>query len=65
MIRAHIIPNNNLNPKSKVELSINSMPMNPNKNPAAVEITNCKTAINCLLICLTIKKKYFICHLII
>jgi hypothetical protein len=53
MIKAHIIPNNNLKPKSKVVLNINSIPINPNKNPAAVEITNWRTAISCLLICLT------------
>lgn len=64
MIKAHIIPSNNLKPKSKVVLNINSIPINPNKNPAAVEITNWRTAISCLLICLTENIKIVILYLL-
>lgn len=56
MIRAQIIPNNNLNPKSKFP-TINSTPINPKAKPASTENTNCATAISCLFICFTEKKK--------
>lgn len=52
MIRAHIIPSSNRKPKSRDPI-INSIPMNPKQNPDMTENTNCATAINCRLICLT------------
>ena len=59
MIRAQIIPNNNLNPKSKFP-TINSTPINPKAKPASTENTNCATAISCLFICFTEKKNIHI-----
>lgn len=56
MINAQIIPNNNLNPKSKCP-TINSTPMNPNAKPASTENTNCATAMSCLFICFTGKHR--------
>lgn len=56
MISAHITPSSKRNPKSKLP-TISSMPMNPNANPASTEKTNWATAISCLLICLTNKRK--------